>query len=69
MTYCEALKHEFLFVINLKLQKKRTKHKMNPAVSTEKLNSLGNGRSRSLKESTLFSVNNKSSISNINRSD
>ncbi|XP_044754101.1 glutamate receptor ionotropic, kainate 2-like isoform X2 [Coccinella septempunctata] len=71
MTYMEALKHEFLFVINLKLQKKRTKHKIVSGISTEKLDTnMKNHRSRSrLKGSSLFLDNNQLNNSNLDKND
>ncbi|KAK9873343.1 hypothetical protein WA026_022148 [Henosepilachna vigintioctopunctata] len=60
MTYFEALHHEFNFVINFRLNKKRTKHKMSPAISTETLrNSVANNRSKSVLQGSgsLYNIN------------
>ncbi|XP_045473639.1 glutamate receptor ionotropic, kainate 2-like [Harmonia axyridis] len=70
MSYLEALKHEFMFAINLRLQKKRTKHKITPGISSERLNSnTMNNRSRSFSKISNIFVNNESNTSNIDKKD
>ncbi|KAL3269195.1 hypothetical protein HHI36_008277 [Cryptolaemus montrouzieri] len=61
MSYLEALKHEIKFVVNFKLNKKRTKHKVSPGASSEALGrNVIMDRSKSL-------LHGSGSIYNVNR--